>query len=112
MLITEYNTQTEEWVALLRMIYENDTGDGVPDLLCLYKEFQNDWIKMTSEFLMTNKDAWELADEELTDVEERLDNLGFHCPTIEQIQEVLLLDEMSHRTADGSFSKMAVKAVW
>lgn len=112
MLITEYNAQTEEWVALLHMIYENSEGDGVPDLLSLYREFQSDWVKMTTEFLMTNKDAWELADEELTDLEERLNNLGFHCPTIEQIQEVLLVDEIGHMTVDGSYTKMAVKGVW
>lgn len=112
MLIAEYNAQTEEWVSLLHHLYERSSTESVPSLDRLYKIFQQEWVKLTTEFLLINKDAWEITDEEVLSIEDNFQQLGFVCPTYKQMQEVLEIDSLSHQTYDGQFVRMAVSSVW
>lgn len=110
--IREYNAQSEEWAELFFMIYEMHAEYGVPQLDSLYDEFKRSWFSNTVEYLHTNKDAWELSDDDLLGVEVRLQEIGFVCPTYEQIQQIMDVDQISYREHDGSYLRMAVTGVW
>lgn len=112
MLVERYNAQTEEWVLLLHSIYEGISTQRVPVIDDVYKEFQEQWTLMTTEFLMMNKDAWELSQEEFDYVEDHFSKLGFVCPSFEQVEQVLSVDTISYLNSDGTTKRMAVLSVW
>lgn len=110
--IVDHYKQTEEWVTMLHLIYESSSVDTVPSLDLMYQQFKKEWTEMTTEFLIANKDSWKISEQEFEFLEDNLHELGFICPTYEQIEQVLQVDEMSYRTYDGQCIRMAVKSVW
>lgn len=112
LIVKKYNAQAEEWASLLHTIYEKSIVGGIPALDFLYSHFQAEWTRQTVEFLLSNTDTWEITEEEVASLEDNLQQFGFICPSHEQIQEILHIDNMSYRSYDGKYIRMAVKAIW
>lgn len=112
MELVTYTHTHQEWVYIFFDIYEEEASVKIPHLDVLYERFQLKWHLDMMDFLLTNRDAWKLTDKDLEHLEEKLAELGFHCPSFDQIHALINLDRLVYMAVDGAVMNGTVTNLW
>ena len=102
----------EEWVEDFFELYARRAEHSIPHLQETYEEFYSIWLKSTTDFLIANRESWQLSDEDVEYIEDRLESMGFNFPTFEQVSEVARLFRLSYETLNHQFINTGVRSIW
>lgn len=97
---------------LLVGIYRREYKGFFPFIEELYTAYLMEWEKENVDFLHTNKETFDLEDEDFINIEQRFDEFGIHRPSIELVGRWLDALTLSYIDNEGRIFNSAVVNVW
>lgn len=102
----------EDYLELVQTSYTAEIRfGGIPNLIRLYETFCGEWFLMTHHFLETNASAFEITSDDLLNLEDKLDELGFKYPSFEDFRILMNAFNFVYESESMIFNE-AVRAIW